>query len=258
VKHGEDGRGSVTKQTELHRAQQQTGGAERGLRRALRTGVTILVPAKNEERMITEVVERVAPYGDEVVVIDGHSTDKTRELAEASGASVVVDNGKGKGAALRMGMDLAAHDVIVFFDADGSHDALDIPKLVAPIRAGEADLVVASRMRGGSDELYVEIHELSRLFGNLALQFMINRRFGAKLTDCNNGFRAIRTEVGRRLGLRENDAPIEMEMMMKCLKQGYRVTEVPSHERKRRYGSTNFQIRKLWYKLGWCLIRNMF
>jgi glycosyltransferase involved in cell wall biosynthesis len=233
------------------------GDAREDTAAALRPGTTLLVPARNEERMIVEVLTAVMPYGDEVIVLDGHSRDRTRERAEASGARVVLDNGRGKGAALRMGIDLAAYDTIVFFDADGSHDAGDIPKLVAPILEDEADLVVASRMRGGSDELYVEVHELARLFGNLALQFMINRRFHAKLTDCNNGFRAIRTDVARRLGLRENDAPIEMEMMMKCLKQGYRVTEVPSHERKRRYGSTNFRISRLWYKLGWCLLKNM-
>ncbi len=233
------------------------GNAAENTATALKPGTTILVPAKNEERMIAEVLGMVSPYGDEVIVLDGHSRDGTREEASAAGARVVLDDGKGKGAALRLGIDLAAYDTIVFFDADGSHDARDIPKLVAPILADEADLVVASRMRGGSDELYVEVHELARLFGNLALQFVINRRFHAKLTDCNNGFRAIRSDVARKLGLRENDAPIEMEMMMKCLKQGYRVIEVPSHERKRRYGSTNFRIRRLWYKLGWCLIKNM-
>ena len=100
------------------------------------------------------VLERVKPYYGELIVVDGHSKDRTREIAEAAGARVVLDDGTGKGGALRVGARAATRDIVVFIDADGSHDPDDIPQMVAPILRGEADLVIGSRMRGGSDELH--------------------------------------------------------------------------------------------------------
>ena len=116
--------------------------------------VTIVVPAKDEEETIGDVLVGARPYGDEILVIDGHSQDKTREITLGCGAHVILDNGRGKGAALRKGIQQARGDVLVFIDADGSHDPNDIPRLLAPIRAGEADHVSASRMLGGSYELH--------------------------------------------------------------------------------------------------------
>ena len=72
----------------------------------------------------------------EILVVDGHSTDRTREIAAAKGARVVLDAGRGKGEALRRSFVEARHDILVFIDADGSHDPKDIPRLVAPIREG--------------------------------------------------------------------------------------------------------------------------
>ncbi len=63
--------------------------------------VTVVIPTKNEEHNLLEVIERVRPYADEILVVDGHSTDRTREVAEAAGVRVILDNQKGKGAALR-------------------------------------------------------------------------------------------------------------------------------------------------------------
>jgi dolichol-phosphate mannosyltransferase len=182
---------------------------------------------------------------DDLIVIDGHSTDRTATIAEVCGDRVILDNGRGKGDAVRVALKAAIYPITVFIDADGSHDPLDIPELVAPIAAGEADLVMGSRMLGGSEELYGSFSEVIRLIGSLIITLSINYRYGLRLTDYQNGFRAIRTEVGNRIGLTINITTIEQEMAMKCLKYGYRVTERPTREYRRKGGVSKINVMKV-------------
>lgn len=219
---------------------------------------SIVIPTRNESRTISEIIEGCRPHGDEILVIDGHSTDDTRAIAEELGTRVVLDNGKGKGDGLRVALREARGEVVVFIDADGSHDPADIPKLLQPIRDGQADLVVGSRMRGGSDELHGTISEFIRLMGSGVITQCINFRYRARLTDSQNGFRAIRRQAGLDIGLEEDIFTIEQEMIMKLLKRGYRVTEVASHEYPRRYGESGIKVWKVWHRYVWCLIKGMF
>ncbi len=218
--------------------------------------ISLIIPARNERDNLEELLPRAARYGDEKILVDGHSTDGTAELARAHGFRVVPDNGRGKGEALRCGIAAAQGDVLVFMDADQSHDPDDIPKLLQPILDGEADHVGGSRMRGGSDELHGTPGELVRLWGSTLITLGINLRYGSLLTDSQNGFRAIRADVARALDLREDITTIEQEMIVKTLRGGYRLTEVPTHEYRRKHGSSTFQVRKVapryvytWLKL---------
>ena len=182
--------------------------------------ISIVIPTRNEEGMIKEIIDGCRPYADELMVVDGHSTDKTREIAEAAGVKVILDNGKGKGAALRYAATVVTGDIIVFIDADGSHDPRDIPRLVEPIIKGEADHVSGSRLIGGSSELHGGFDECFRLMGSSFITACINWRFKVVLSESQNGFRAIKTDVIRQLGLEENITTIEQEMIMKTLKKG--------------------------------------
>ena len=209
---------------------------------------SIVVPARNEEKTIGEVLEVVRHMTDDLIVVDGRSTDETVVIARRYGARVVQDNGRGKGDAVRVGLAQARYPITVLIDADGSHEPKDIPALVAPIVAGEADLVMASRMLGGSEELFGSVREVVRLMGSLVISLSINYRYGIRLTDYQNGFRAIRTEVGRTIGLTSDITTIEQEMAMKCLKQGYRVTERPSHEYRRRGGVSKINVLQVSHR----------
>ncbi len=220
--------------------------------------VTVVIPTKDEEGLIGEIVDSVKPFADDVLVIDGHSSDRTREIAAEHGARVTLDGGKGKGEALRRSLDLAEGEIVVFIDADGSHDPRDIPALVAPIAAGNADLVIGSRGKGGSDELHGTLEQLIRYVGSQLIMLAINYRWNVRLTDSQNGFRAIRRDVGRQLGMRSNLTTIEQEMLMKCLKQGYRVSEIPSHEYERKWGTSKVVVWRLWFAYIWSLFRNIF
>jgi len=219
--------------------------------------VTVVVPAKDEEGLIVEIIESVRPYADEVLVVDGHSKDRTRELAMGCGARVIQDNGRGKGEAIRLAIRAATTDIVVFIDADGSHEPADIPKLVAPIKAGQADLVIGSRGKGGSDELHGTFPQFVRWVGSQIIMLTINWRWNVQLTDSQNGFRAIRREVGEELGLTANLTTIEQEMLMKALKRGYRVQEIASHEFERRWGHSKISVWKLWIPYVWSWLRNL-
>lgn len=203
---------------------------------------SIVVPARNEEKTISDVLDPLRYMTDDLIVVDGRSSDNTVEIARRYGARVIEDNGRGKGDAVRVGLANAEHPITVFIDADGSHEPNDIPALVAPIAAGDADLVMASRMLGGSEELFGSFPEVIRLMGSLTISLSINYRYGMRLTDYQNGFRAVRTEVGRTIGLTSDITTIEQEMAMKCLKQGYRVIEIPSHEYRRKGGVSKINV----------------
>lgn len=219
--------------------------------------VTVVIPAKNESATIQDVIEGIRPHADEILVVDGHSTDDTRKIALELGARVELDHGRGKGDAVRTAIEKAKGEVVVFIDADGSHEPSDIPKLVAPILAGEADLVIGSRGRGGSDEAYGTITDFVRNTGGHVILLAINYRYGVRLTDSQNGFRAIRTDVARALGLKEDLTTIEQEMLMRALKLGYRVSEVASHEYRRRHGDSRIVLWKVSHKYLWSLLKGL-
>ena len=220
--------------------------------------VTVVIPTRDEEGLIGEIVDAVRPHADEVLVVDGHSRDKTREIAAARGARVVLDHRKGKGEALRLSITEATGDIVVFIDADGSHDPHDLPALVAPIKAGNADMVIASRGRGGSDELHGTIEQFIRYVGSQLIMLAINYRWNVRLTDSQNGFRAIRRDVAGQLGLQSNLTTIEQEMLMKALKKGFRVSEIASHEYERKWGTSKVVVWKLWFAYLWSFARNIF
>jgi dolichol-phosphate mannosyltransferase len=219
--------------------------------------ISVVIPTRDEEGLIGEIVDLVRPYADEVLVIDGHSRDRTREIAEEHGARVALDGGKGKGEALRRAFEVATGDIVVFIDADGSHETKDIPAMVAPIIAGQSDMVVGSRGKGGSDELHGTVGQLIRYVGSQIIMLGINYRWNVRLTDSQNGFRAIRRDVGKQLGLTSNLTTIEQEMLMKALKKGFRVSEIPSHEYERKWGTSKVVVWKLWFAYVWSFLRNL-
>lgn len=219
--------------------------------------VSVAIMTRNEEATIEQAVRGVAPYGNEILVIDGHSADRTREIAESLGAKVFLDGGHGKGDGIRKAIEVAGGDVIVFIDADGSHDPADIPKLTAPILAGRYDMVVGSRWTGGSDELGGDIGKFIRSTGSSIITLAINYRWGVRLTDSQNGLRALSTKAGQAITLTENIFTIEQEMIMECLRHGFRVGEAPTHEYQRQAGDSQIVVWKMAYRYVWSLIKGL-
>jgi len=219
--------------------------------------VSAVILALEEEATIAGLVAKARACADEVLVVDGHSRDRTREQAEAAGARVVLDHGRGKGDAYRTGLKEARGEILVFLDADGSHDPADIPKLVAPIREGRLDFVIASRWRGGSDDVHPNLAHFARDLGGNLLSMLISYRFRREITDCLNGFRAIRKDRMQALGLQADDFDIEHEMVIKALKQGLRLGEVAAHEYARQAGRSKLPTFAKAHLFFWRLLKEI-
>lgn len=215
---------------------------------AAKEKISVIISARNEEKCIGETIKGVKPYCGEIIVMDGHSRDRTAEIARELGARVIQDEGRGKGQAIRMGIAAATREIVVFIDADGSHDPNDIPKMVAPILKGEADHVTGSRALGGSEELHGTFENFMRMLGNAVIILTINFRFKTLLSDSQNGFRALRADLAKNLDLKENITTIEQEMVIKTLHAGYRIVEVPAHEYSRKFGESNISMKKVWFR----------
>lgn len=200
--------------------------------------VSIIIAAKNEGQGIKKILEQVKPYSNDIIVVDGHSNDGTKEAAENFGAKFLLDNKKGRGDAVRIGIDNAKYPVLVFFDADGSHEEKDIPNFVNPILQGKADLVLGSRRTGGSFDIDVSLTGIVRSAGCDLLVSLVNNRFKTKLTDILYSFRAIRASTAKKLNLKSNDFAIEQEVVVSCLKKHFKVLEIPSREKARGWGKS--------------------
>lgn len=217
--------------------------------------LTIVIPAKNEAASIGAVVRRCRELAARVIVVDGRSSDGTARVAASEGAHVLEDHGLGKGDAVRTAIPHIQTDLTVFVDADGSHNLDDVDRLLEPVRSGRADHVSASRLIGGSSELHGGFDEFFRLAGSAFVTACINARFGVRLSDSQNGFRAIRTSVLRSLDLRENLTTIEQEMIIKTLRQGFDMAEIGSHEMRRQHGRSHIRLWRVAPRYLYVLIR---
>ncbi len=209
--------------------------------RNARKKISVVIPTKDEGVGLAEIIASVKPYAGEVIVVDGHSKDETAAIAKKAGVVYLLDNKKGRGDAVRLGIARASGEVVVLFDADGSHEAGDIPQFVEPIFENKADLVVGSRRTGGSFDLNMDFAGILRSGGSDFLAYLVNRRFDLKLSDILYSFRAVRKTAALGMHLKADDFAIEQEMVVKCLKKGYRLLEIPSREKARGWGKSKLR-----------------
>lgn len=222
-----------------------------------RNDVCVVIPTLNEEATLLSVIEGVRSYCAQILIVDGGSTDGTLECARIANVQIEAFNVRGKGLALSHALKVVTAPVTVLIDADGSHDPRDIPSLVIPVLNGQAEMVVGSRWTGGSDELHGDMNKWLRRAGSRLLTTLVNLRFGARLSDIQNGYRAVKTEIGRDIGLEEQGFSIEQEMVMKFLAGGFRVTNVPAHEYARQGGQAKLDLGQEWFHFGIVVLRHL-
>lgn len=188
------------------------------------TTITALLPAYNEELSIGSMVICCKKYVDRVLVIDDGSFDNTVEIAQLAGAEVIVlGANKGKGAALKAGFKSAIDsDIIVTLDSDGQHNPGDIPKIVAPIINGEADIVNGSRYINGNGKNTPSY----RRVGQKVLDKATNLNSNLNITDSQSGFRAFARHTFPVFRFKSTDFSIESEMLVDAAYAGLRIREV--------------------------------
>ena len=219
--------------------------------------VSIVVPTKNEGAGLLRILNSVKPYAKEIIVVDGHSTDNTFQIVRGTKAKYLPDHGLGRGDGVRTGLAKASGKVAVLFDADGSHEATDIPRFVLPIVQGRADVVIGSRRTGGSFDLNMDFSGILRSGGADFLAYLVNRKFHTKLSDILYSFRAVRRSVVPKLELKSDDFGIEQEMVVKCLAKGFRLLEIPSREKARAWGKSKLKTI-MGVKFVWELVRQLY
>jgi glycosyltransferase involved in cell wall biosynthesis len=192
--------------------------------------VVVIIPAVDEEKAIGRVLRDIPPLATEVIVVDNGSRDRTAEVARAAGARVVVEPRRGYGQACLSGIAAARDaDVIAFLDGDYSDHPEQLTEVLAPLLAGEADLVIGSRRRGrrapGAQPWHAQV-------GTRVCVALMNALIGTEATDLGP-FRAITASALRRLDMRDRGFGWTVEMQVKARRCSLRVREVPVDYRPR-------------------------
>ena len=220
--------------------------------------ISIVIPAYNEEQVIGNVLKEVCsvtsrmPRKCEIIVVNDRSSDGTAQVVEkfSSQGVILLDskNPQGKGGALRTGFDAARGECVVMMDGDGSHQAIDIPKLTDEVFRTKG-LVIGSRIYGGSQE-YTRV----RAFGNILFTWMFGLVHGRYLSDALNGFKAFHRDIYRKFNYSANGFEIEIELLVNALALKRSITEVPSMELSRQGGEVKSRVIRDGFRFLWRII----
>ena len=201
--------------------------------------LSVIIPVYNEELTIGDIIDRAKnalqriglPF--EIIVVDDRSHDRSPEVARRQGVNVYrLKQHLGKGYVLRAGFAKANGDIIVTIDSDGSHRPEELQDVLTPVLKNKADLVIGSRYLNHKP---VAARKLNA-FGVRVFNYLINLFTGVAVTDSQSGFRAMKREVLNKQKLYAREYEIESEMLVKIVKAGFRVAEVPISFEQRTYG----------------------
>lgn len=213
--------------------------------------LTIVIPCYNEKNTIHDIIRAVkaCPVAEkEIIVVDDHSTDGTRDILRNEIASqidkvVYHEYNQGKGAALRTGFKHATGDVVVVQDADLEYDPNELPLLMEPIRKDRADVVFGSRFMGGQPHRVVYFWHM---IGNKFLTLMSNMFTNINLTDMETCYKMFRRDIIQSIQIEEDRFGFEPEITAKLAKGNYRIFEMGISY----YGRTYAEGKKIGWKDG--------
>lgn len=192
--------------------------------------IAVVIPARNEAAAIGKVISDIPDWADEIVVADNGSTDATASVARAAGATVIHESEPGYGAACLAAIAaLGPSDIIVFLDGDYSDHPEEMARLVDPIAEGKADMVIGSRVLGNRQAGALTPQQR---FGNWLATALIRLIWGTRYTDLGP-FRAIDSAKLQALAMADRNFGWTVEMQIRAIEEGLRVTEVPVSYRRR-------------------------
>ena len=186
--------------------------------------VCILIPTLNEGKTIEGLVGEFRSLGYEnVLVIDGHSTDETVKKAQHAGAKVVIQSGKGKGQAVTQAFQIITDKYVVMIDGDGTYLPAEVDKLLEPVREGLADHVIGNRFANYERGAFTSLN----LFGNKLLNKIFGFAYGIWLNDILSGYRAFNNRAIKQIELNRTGFEVETEITVECVKKNLKIVEVP-------------------------------
>lgn len=186
--------------------------------------VCILIPTLNEVATIGELIKDFKKEGfSNILVIDGNSRDGTAQIADAEGARVILQTGKGKGQAVIQAFEIIESPFIVMIDGDGTYLAREAPSLLEPILERRVDHVIGNRLENYSPGAFTKLN----LVGNRLINMFFDLAYGVQLKDILSGYRAFTLESMRELELNKTGFEIETEISVECILKKQRVEEVP-------------------------------
>jgi GT2 family glycosyltransferase len=187
--------------------------------------IAVLVPCYNEELTVAEVVRqfREALPAAEIYVFDNNSSDRTAERARQAGAHVFFERRRGKGYVVQSMFRRVDADIYLMVDGDSTYPAAEAGALIEPVRRGDADMVIGTRLDESKES---EFHALNR-FGNRFFRFVFAALFKVEITDLLSGYRAFSRRLVRSLPLFGGGFEIEAELTIKALQRGFPIVEVP-------------------------------
>lgn len=203
--------------------------------------LSIIIPVYNEEKTLKEIIRRVnavsLPIEKEVIVVNDASTDQTKSILAQLKKKVatVVHHpvNKGKGAAVRTGLNNATGSIIIIQDADLEYFPSDYPRLIKPIVKGHTRVVFGSRI-GALWEDTTDMYWL-HYFGNRFLSFVTSLLYGTRISDMETCYKVFRKEVLQGVRLRSRRFDLEPELTAKILKKGYKIKEIPIRFKARKF-----------------------
>ena len=201
--------------------------------------VSVVIPTLNEAGNIKEALEsinRTLAFPYEIIVVDGCSTDGTLEIVRNSNAKVIVEPRRGYGLALRVGMKAAKGDVVIMVDGDGTYEFKHINMLLERMMEKDAEMCLATRMYDPNKAM-----GFMNFVGNKIITFCFNMVYKQNLSDTQSGFRAISHSAIEKVDFKETDMAFATEMLIKFSQKGFRMVEVPSSYKVRKYGKTKLK-----------------
>lgn len=215
--------------------------------------VTVVIPAFNEAKVISKVINEVKEQVNEVVVVDDGSIDNTAEVATNAGAKVARHFlNRGQGAALQTGISFALNsgaDIIVTFDADGQHVAGEIEQVVKPLLLGEVDVVLGSRFLNSTNKIPFSRRMLLKL-ATLFTRFYT----GLKVTDVHNGFRAFSRKAAELIQIKQDGMAHASEIVEEIKRHNLKFKEVGVTIKYTYYSLEKGQKLTNAFKIVWDLI----
>jgi len=187
--------------------------------------IAILIPCYNEALTIGQVVRdfREQLPGADIFVFDNNSTDDTASVARDAGALVSRERRQGKGYVVHSMFRSIDADIYVMVDGDGTYPAAAVHLLIGPIRDGEADMVIGSRLQNGTESQFRPVNR----FGNRMCLLVLRLLFGVRITDLLSGYRSLSRQLVKSLPLTRGGFQVEAEMTIKTLERGFRIVEAP-------------------------------